>query len=203
MNEWRHCRFAEAPSVDNPDLFVKCSSFPPHVWELMERVYPNRMVAASRDMGAIVAASRLHGMFKANGQRARQSQKGDEAMNQETVIEACARAAHEVNRAYCIAIGDTSQPPWDEAPDWQKSSALKGVEGVLAGNTPRESHESWLEEKRATGWKYGPTKDPEKKEHPCFVAYDKLPPAQQAKDRLFVDTVRGLAAAFGKLATPA
>ena len=104
--------------------------------------------------------------------------------------EACARAAHEVNRAYCIALGDESQPPWESAPDWQKSSAVNGVKGVLAGNTPEQSHESWLAEKAATGWKYGPVKDPERKVHPCFVPYAELPEAQKHKDRMFVETVR-------------
>lgn len=111
--------------------------------------------------------------------------------------EACARAAHEANRAYCIAIGDNSQPSWESAPDWQRDSALAGVEGVLQrGNGPRESHQSWLEEKKRTGWKYGPTKNPETKEHPCFVAYDDLPAAQKAKDHIFVATVTAVAAAL-------
>lgn len=112
-------------------------------------------------------------------------------------IEACARAAHEANRAYCIALGDLSQSAWDVAPDWQRSSAINGVAGVLRGNTPEQSHESWLAEKAATGWKYGATKDPEKKEHPCFVPYAELPPAQRAKDHVFVGVVRAVAAAFG------
>ena len=34
-----------------------------------------------------------------------------------------------MNRAYCLALGDTSQPAWDEAPDWQQSSARSGVTG--------------------------------------------------------------------------
>lgn len=106
------------------------------------------------------------------------------------LIEACARAAHEANRAYCLAIGDTSQPSWDDAPEWQRSSALKGVEGVIEGNGPRESHESWLREKEVTGWRYGPVKDPDKKEHPCFVPYDELPVAQKEKDAIFVTVVR-------------
>lgn len=110
--------------------------------------------------------------------------------------EACARAAHEANRAYCIAIGDTSQPSWDDAPDWQKSSAANGVVGVLIGNTPEQSHESWLSEKRATGWEYGPVKDPKKKEHPCFVPYAELPSEQRAKDHLFVAVVKAMAAAL-------
>ena len=117
-------------------------------------------------------------------------------MNNENVIEACARAAHEVNRAYCFALGDDSQPAWEAAPEWQKSSARNGVAGALAGNTPEQSHESWLAEKKATGWKYGPVKDPEKKEHPCFVPYAELPAAQQKKDHLFTSTVREMAAAL-------
>lgn len=116
----------------------------------------------------------------------------------EKTIEACARAAHEVNRAYCLALGDASQPLWDEAPDWQKASSRNGVAGALGGNTPEQSHEAWLEEKRATGWKYGPVKDPTKKEHPCFVPYAELPDAQQAKDHLFTATVREVARALGR-----
>jgi hypothetical protein len=107
-------------------------------------------------------------------------------------IQQAARAAHEVNRAYCEAIGDASQVPWSQAPEWQRTSAINGVAGVIAGNTPRQSHESWLEEKRATGWKWGRVKNPDAKEHPCFVAYDELPPAQRAKDALFVAVVRGV-----------
>lgn len=105
------------------------------------------------------------------------------------IIEACARAAHEVNRAYCIYMNDNSQPSWDDAPEWQKSSARNGVEGAIKGNTPRQSHEGWLKEKRDTGWKYGPVKNPETKEHPCFVEYDELPEFQKLKDALFLVTV--------------
>lgn len=115
----------------------------------------------------------------------------------EKKIEACARAAHEANRAYCAALGDTSQAPWDDAPEWQKSSARNGVVGALNGNTPEQSHESWLAEKAATGWKYGPVKDPEKREHPCFVPYAGLPPEQRAKDGVFVAVVRAMGAALG------
>lgn len=118
-------------------------------------------------------------------------------MRQSTLIEACARSAHEANRAYCIAIGDGSQPHWESAPDWQKESARKGVVGALGGNTPEQSHESWLAEKAATGWKYGPVKDPEKKEHPCFLPYAELPEAQRVKDVIFVSTVIAVAAACG------
>jgi hypothetical protein len=114
-------------------------------------------------------------------------------------ISAAARAAHEANRAYCLAMGDESQPAWENAPEWQRTSAMNGVLGAMIGNTPRQSHESWLEEKRATGWKYGPVKDPEKKEHPCFVPYDELPPSQKAKDGIFVSVVTAILDAFKAL----
>ena len=41
--------------------------------------------------------------------------------------EQIARVCHEVNRAYCRAIGDESQPAWEDAPDWQQRSAVLGT----------------------------------------------------------------------------
>jgi hypothetical protein len=76
-------------------------------------------------------------------------------------------------------------------------SALRGVEGVLAGNGPEQSHESWLAEKKADGWRYGPIKDPAAKTHPCFVPYAELPPEQKGKDAIFVGVVREVAKALG------
>jgi hypothetical protein len=110
--------------------------------------------------------------------------------------EQVARIAHETNRAYCATIGDNSQPDWETAPDWQKHSALKGVvfhvKNLAAGNepSPSASHDSWLAEKTADGWKYGPVKNPETKEHPCFLPYDQLPVEQRLKDYLFSGIVK-------------
>ena len=42
-------------------------------------------------------------------------------------IEDVAHICHESNRAYCETLGDQSQPPWSEAPDWQKESAVNGL----------------------------------------------------------------------------
>lgn len=110
--------------------------------------------------------------------------------------EQIAKIAHEVNRAYCEALGDMSQSSWEDAPDWQKSSAIKGVE-FHANNPdagPDNSHNEWLKEKEANGWKFGPAKDEVKKEHPCFIPYDELPTEQKAKDFLFRAVVHQLAA---------
>ena len=104
-----------------------------------------------------------------------------------------ARVAHEINRAYCHALGDNSQPSWEDAPQWQKDSALLGVELHTSGDHgPEASHESWSAQKLADGWKYGPVKDPEAKEHPCLVPFADLPREQQAKDFLFRAVVHSL-----------
>jgi hypothetical protein len=107
-----------------------------------------------------------------------------------------ARVCHETNRAYCQSIGDNSQPTWEEAPEWQRSSAIQGVEfhvaHLSAGQAPQPSasHDSWLAQKTKEGWKYGPVKDAEKKEHPCYVPYDQLPVEQRLKDYLFAAIVQ-------------
>jgi hypothetical protein len=51
---------------------------------------------------------------------------------------------------------------------------------------------SWLKEKIDNGWKYGPVKDQEKKEHPCCVPYEELPVQQKTKDFLFMTIVKEL-----------
>lgn len=108
--------------------------------------------------------------------------------------EAIAAACHAINAAYCAAIGDNSQPAWDEAPEWQKASALAGVDMHLANPdaTPEQSHESWLAAKVADGWAWGEAKDPEKKLHPCVKPYAELPVEQKVKDYLFKATVATL-----------
>lgn len=109
----------------------------------------------------------------------------------------CGAVAHEANRMYCLSLGDTSQPSWEHAPTWQRESMLSGVRGVLSGNAPIESHENWLRQKRADGWIYGPIKDVNRKQHPCMVPYDELPPEQQMKDHLFTAMVTEMAKALG------
>ena len=106
--------------------------------------------------------------------------------------EEVAQICHEANRAYCLAIGDDSQLPWEECPDWQKESALMGVDLHASGEDhgPEVSHESWMAQKLADGWVYGEVKDAEKKEHPCIVPFAELPVEQQAKDYIFAAIVR-------------
>jgi hypothetical protein len=110
----------------------------------------------------------------------------------EEKIEQVARVCHEANRAYCETIGDNTQPKWEDAPEWQHKSAIKGVEFHIAHlstgkkPSPSASHDSWLAQKREEGWIYGPVKDAEKKTHPCLMPYDGLPLEQRMKDYIFL-----------------
>src|SRR5437899_82125 len=104
-----------------------------------------------------------------------------------------ARVCHEVNRAYCQALGDDSQPTWEDAPAWQRESARMGVDLHLSGDFgPEASHIGWMQQKVADGWTYGPTKNPDLKQHPCMVPFADLPREQQAKDFIFRAVVHAM-----------
>ena len=106
-------------------------------------------------------------------------------------VDVLACACHEANRAYCRSIGDDSQLPWEEAPEWQRASAIQGVRFLLENPdaTPEQQHDAWTRNNE-DGWKYGPVKDLARKEHPCFPAYDHLPAEQQAKYHIFASILR-------------
>ena len=107
-------------------------------------------------------------------------------------IIACAIICHEANRAYCASLGDFSQLPWVDAPDWQKVSAMDGVTFILENfeAPPAASHDNWTAQKLADGWVWGEVKDENAKTHPCLVPFDQLPSEQQAKDYIFGGVVR-------------
>lgn len=103
--------------------------------------------------------------------------------------EEIARVCHEVNRTICHAFGDDSQVPWEEAPPWQRDSAIQGVRYLWNHPKAPESalHDAWVLNKLADGWVYGPVKDAsaDPPTHPCLVPFDALPTEQRLKDTLF------------------
>lgn len=107
-------------------------------------------------------------------------------------IEVIASVCHQANKGICEATGDLSQKDWDEAEEWQKNSCIAGVNFLIThpNAKPEHSHESWLLHRSVEGWKFGPEKDAEKKEHPCMVPYEKLPVHQRIKDHVFHAIVR-------------
>lgn len=112
-------------------------------------------------------------------------------------IEKVAELCHETNRAICESVGDFTQVPWAETPDYVKVSAEKGVSAVFADPnlTPEGLHAKWMSDKVADGWVYGPVKDASAKTHPCICDYSQLAPADKLKDIAFLNTVRS--AQFG------
>lgn len=107
-------------------------------------------------------------------------------------VETIARVCHEANREYCQIMGDFTQVPWMDAPDWQKNSARNGVKHIIENPdaTPEDSHNMWKAQKEKEGWYYGAVKDIKMKTHPCMVDYDDLPVDQRVKDYIFLGVVK-------------
>lgn len=110
-------------------------------------------------------------------------------------IDVIARICHQANKAWCEAHGDLSQKDWADASQWQRDSAIAGVQFALAnpGAPDSAQHDAWMADKVRDGWVYGEMKDAAARTHPCMVPFDQLPPEQQAKDRLFRAIVAALA----------
>ena len=117
-----------------------------------------------------------------------------DALIEASRIMTIAAACHEANRVWCMSQGDYSQKHWSDAEEWQRESAIKGVEFRLNNPDAKEDaqHNAWMEDKIKDRWVYGKVKDTEKKTHPCLVPFEELPLFQQKKDRLFCAIVDAL-----------
>lgn len=108
-----------------------------------------------------------------------------------------AKVVHEANRALQELLqtpGVPVSPPWEDAPEDQRRSAINGVRYTRENPdvTPEDSHDNWSREKWDNGWVWGEVKDPEAKTHPNLVPYSALPAGERAKDALFGAIVRAL-----------
>jgi len=45
------------------------------------------------------------------------------------------------------------------------------------------AHDVWAKQRLADGWRYGPTRSDNKKEHPCLIPYGELPESEKEYDR--------------------
>jgi hypothetical protein len=108
-------------------------------------------------------------------------------------IEDIARIVHEVNRVYCISIGDFDCKTWEESSELIKNSVIAGIKLQIKNPmSPEQSHHEWMLYKKAEGWKFGYIKNEGRKTHPNLVSYDSLDPRQRLKDTLFVELVNQL-----------
>lgn len=103
-----------------------------------------------------------------------------------------ASVCHEANRGLQRLLGEQVNFAWEATSPALKASAIDGVIEAQKGKSPQELHENWVAFKDAEGWTHGPEKDFAKKEHPCMVPYDELPPEQRVKDAVFQAVVQAL-----------
>lgn len=93
------------------------------------------------------------------------------------MLDDLARVCYEANRVVFETYADEHPAPWDQLSPEDKQGSLDCVKFHL--DNPRADisayHSHWLGIKKAEGWKYGPAKDPETKEHPYFVSFEALP----------------------------
>jgi hypothetical protein len=110
----------------------------------------------------------------------------------ELQIKALARMVHEANRAFCTSIGDNSQEPWNEAPEYNHESAMVTVRALCLNPdlSPADIHDIWVETKKKDGYVYGPVKDRTKKTHPSIIPYQDLSVEEKYKDYIVLYTVK-------------
>jgi hypothetical protein len=56
---------------------------------------------------------------------------------------------------------------------------IAGLTEALA----RNAHEIWARQRMNEGWRYGSSRDDQRKEHPCLVPYEQLPESEKEYDR--------------------
>ena len=76
---------------------------------------------------------------------------------------------------------------------------IAGLTELLAKNT----HENWARQRMNDGWKYGPRRDDQKKEHPSLVSYEKLSDSEKEYDRrTAIETIKTILALGYRIEKP-
>ncbi len=115
-------------------------------------------------------------------------------------IDCITAAAHETNRQWQRMAMDPVDPPWEALKEEDKSFAKASTMNILINDFNAEAaHNDWVSQKKARGWTVGTAKSAEAKTHPCLVSWAQLPKEQQAKDELWVNTVRSFVKMFWTL----
>jgi|GEM_PF-551983 RyR domain. len=82
-----------------------------------------------------------------------------------------------------VGVGDVRHNGYVPSPldtsNIELTEDIRTLTELLAKNT----HEVWAKQRMADGWKYGPHRDDERKEHPGLVPYEDLSEGEKAYDR--------------------
>lgn len=113
-------------------------------------------------------------------------------------IDALSRESHRAISDFRVSIGEDALPPWAPSTAEEIGQKRSGIEAALSGVTPEQQWREWSAMRREQGWKYGPVRDPVKKEHPSLVDdYSMLSPAERQKDEVYGEAIRAAAAKLG------
>lgn len=67
----------------------------------------------------------------------------------------------------------------------------------LVEKLAQNNHDHWARKRIEEGWRYGPSRDDSKREHPDLVPYDQLPESEKEYDRKTVVEVLKAIIALG------
>lgn len=105
-----------------------------------------------------------------------------------------AMLAHELNRAYCTAIGDTVPAQWDKCHVSLQQSAVNGALFWMEhpDAPPSAGHDAWMAARADAGWRLGAKKDEVEKTHPNMRPFEALTKEQEMKDILFRGVIKSV-----------
>ncbi len=67
----------------------------------------------------------------------------------------------------------------------------------------RNAHDIWARQRLTDGWRFGPKRNDQKKEHPCLVPYDELPESEKEYDRnAAMETLKAILALGYRIVKP-
>jgi ryanodine receptor 2 len=87
----------------------------------------------------------------------------------------------------------TYTPKTIETSNVQLTRDLEELVERLAEN----NHDTWAQKRIDEGWRYGPRRNDDAKEHPDLVPYDQLPESEKEYDRRTVTEALKAVVAFG------
>ena len=74
---------------------------------------------------------------------------------------------------------------------------------ALTERLARNAHDIWAQQRLRDGWRWGPRRDDQAREHPSLVAYDDLPDSEREYDRvLAIGTLRTILALGYRIEPP-
>ncbi len=83
----------------------------------------------------------------------------------------------------CVARKDRPELPYEPLPLDTSGVALDEQILVLTELLAKHTHDVWAQQRLAEGWRYGPTRNDARKEHPNLVPYEELTHDEQEYDR--------------------